>query len=69
MPCTNKHENYAEISRKMRAIPPEKPNPSYEWEELVEKMCASDDVRLQVIGHREHDILNQNISRRKENQK
>lgn len=64
--CT-KNEKYAEIGRKMRAIPPEKHDPSHEWEELVEKMCASDDVRLQVIGHREHDILNHNVSRRKEN--
>lgn len=68
MVCT-KNEKYAEIGRKMRAIPPEKHDPSHEWEELVEKMCSSDDVGLQNIGHKEHEVLNQNISRGKENQK
>lgn len=57
MACT-KNEKYAEIGRKMRAIPPETHASSHEWEELVQKMCASDDAGLQVIGHREHEVLN-----------
>lgn len=44
---------YAEIGRKMRGIPPDKPVSSYEWEELVEKLCASDDAWLHDIGIRE----------------
>ncbi|MDD2539809.1 MAG: hypothetical protein PHH28_02050 [Desulfuromonadaceae bacterium] len=41
---------YAEIGRKLRNIPLEKPCMSYEWEELVEKLCASDDSGLHKIG-------------------
>jgi hypothetical protein len=44
---------YAEIGRKMREIPMEKPCSSYEWEELVQKLCASDDARLHDIGIKE----------------
>jgi hypothetical protein len=50
---------YVEIGRKMREIPPEKPFASYEWEELVQKLCLSDDARLHEIGVRELDILRQ----------
>jgi hypothetical protein len=49
---------YAEIGRRMRAIPPEKPGPSYEWEELVQKLCISDDVGLHDIGIKELGELN-----------
>lgn len=52
-----KNAKYAEIGRKMRAIPAGKHDPSYEWEELVEKMCASDDARLQSIGLKEYAVL------------
>ena len=48
---------YAEIGRKMREIPLEKTCASYEWEELVQKMCASDDAGLHAIGVRELEIL------------
>jgi len=48
---------YAEIGRKMRKIPLEKPGLSYEWEELVEKMCVSDDAGLHDIGIKERDEL------------
>jgi hypothetical protein len=44
---------YAEIGRKVREIPTEKPRPSYQWEELVQKMCVSDDAGLQEIGIKE----------------
>jgi len=44
---------YAEIGRKIREIPQEHPGASYEWEELVQKLCASDDVGLHDIGVKE----------------
>lgn len=50
-------EKYAEISRKIREAPLEEPWPSYKWEELVSKLCASDDARLHDIGVRELEIL------------
>lgn len=48
---------YAEIGRKMRALPPEKSGATYEWEELVNKMCASDDAGLHDAGIKERDEL------------
>lgn len=50
---------YAEIGRKMREIPLETHMSSYEWEELVEKLYASDDAGLHEIGVRELEILRQ----------
>jgi hypothetical protein len=50
---------YTEIGRKMREIPLEQPGSSYEWEELVQKLCASDDAGLHEIGVRELEILRQ----------
>ena len=44
---------YAEIGRKIRAIPTEKSGSTHEWEELVHKMCASDDAGLHNIGIKE----------------
>jgi hypothetical protein len=44
---------YAEIGRKMRALPLDKHGASYEWEELVQKLCASGDAELHGIGIRE----------------
>jgi hypothetical protein len=44
---------YSEIGRRMREIPPEKPTLSYEWEELVQRLCASEDEALHDIGLRE----------------
>jgi len=51
---------YVEIGRKMREIPQEKPGSSYEWEELVQKLCVSCDDGLRMIGVRELEILRQN---------
>ena len=48
---------YAEIGRRMRAIPLDKTCSSYEWEELVHRLCASDDDGLHVIGLRELELL------------
>ena len=50
---------YAEIGRKIREVPLEKPSSSYEWEELVQKLYASDDAGLHEIGVRELEILRQ----------
>lgn len=44
---------YAEIGRKLREIPLETHISSYEWEELVQKLCTSDDAGLRDIGARE----------------
>ena len=44
---------YAEIGRKMREIPLETHISSYEWEELVQKLCSSDDDGLRDIGTKE----------------
>ena len=52
-----KSTNYAEIGRKMREIPLESPGPSYEWEELVQKLCTSNDAGLHEIGVRELETL------------
>ena len=49
---------YAEIGRKIREIPFEKPELSYEWEELVKMLCASDDAGLHDIGIKELGELN-----------
>lgn len=48
---------YVEIGRKMRELPPEKSGSSYEWEELVQKLCASVDTELHDIGIKELDEL------------
>jgi hypothetical protein len=48
---------YVEIGRMMRRVPVEKACPSYEWEELVQKLCASDDPGLHSIGERELEVL------------
>ncbi|MEI6208554.1 MAG: hypothetical protein WCP20_17390 [Desulfuromonadales bacterium] len=50
---------YAEIGRKMRALPLEKHDASYEWEELVQKLCDSGDAGLHEIGIREQGELKQ----------
>lgn len=50
---------YAEIGRKIREVPIEEPCVSYEWEELVQKLCSSDDAGLHDIGVRELKLLQQ----------
>jgi len=50
---------YAEIGRKIRAVPQEQPSVSYEWEELVQKLCESVDAGLHEIGMRELELLRQ----------
>lgn len=55
---------YAEIGRKMRELPIEKSAASYEWEELVERMCASGDIRLHDIGNRELDELRRKYAKK-----
>jgi len=58
MTCMS-NSKYVEIARKLREIPPEQPETSYEWEELVQKLCDSDDAGLHDIGVRELEILRQ----------
>ena len=49
---------YAEIGRKVRELPPETHMSSYEWEELVQRLCNSDDAELRHIGAKElYDLL------------
>jgi hypothetical protein len=67
MSCINKTK-YAEIGRKMREIPLERPVTSYEWEELVEKLCTSDDAELQDIGNKEFNKLKNNCSKHSKKQ-
>ena len=51
---TNAHSiKYAEIGKKLRQLPPESHISSYEWEELVQKLCSSDDDVLREIGVKE----------------
>lgn len=63
-----REEKYAQIARRVREIPFDKQGTSYEWEELVEKMCASEDAGLQEIGHKEHDVLEQMHTKHEEKQ-
>lgn len=49
---------YSEIGRRLREIPMEKTGSSYEWEELVQKLCASNDDVLHCIGIKELDEMN-----------
>lgn len=46
-----------DIGRRLREIPPEKHVASYEWEELVQKLCASADDGLHIIGIKELNEL------------
>jgi hypothetical protein len=48
---------YAEIGRRVREIPAEKTRPSHQWEELVHKMCVSNDAGLHEIGIKEFGEL------------
>ena len=55
---------YAEIARRMREIPLETHMSSYEWEELVEKLCALNDAGLRDIGAKElYDLLRRSPAR------
>ena len=54
---------YAELGRKIREVPREQPSASYEWEELVQRMCASVDAGLHEIGMRELELLRQKCPR------
>lgn len=56
--CRN-YAKYAEIGRKIRALPLERAAVSHEWEELVLKLCASEDAALHTIGIKELRELEQ----------
>jgi hypothetical protein len=51
---------YVEISRRISEMPLEKLGSTYQWEELVQKMCASEDAVLQQIGLQELGELKKN---------
>ena len=56
MASTNKPA-YEYIVRRLRSLPLDEPIPSYEWEELVQKLCDSGDATLHDIGLRElHEL-------------
>ncbi len=48
---------YIEIGRRVRTIASETLSPKYEWEELVQRMCASQDISLRAIGLKEREEL------------
>ena len=49
---------YAEIGRRLREVPIETHVTCYEWEELVQRLCDSDDAGLRDIGAKElYDML------------
>ena len=50
---------YAETGHGLREIPLEIHISSHEWEDLVQKPCASDDVSLHEIGIKEPGKLKQ----------
>lgn len=52
-----KNQHYADLAKKLREIPPEHPCSSYEWEELVRKLCLSTDDTLHNIGEVEMESL------------
>ncbi|MDU0459226.1 MAG: hypothetical protein RW306_10905 [Geobacteraceae bacterium] len=56
MTVVNKRR-YAEIGRRIRDVPLEYAGISYEWEELVQKLCDSEDAGLHGIGVRELELL------------
>ena len=60
-----KEAKYAEIARRIRKVPLDKQGSSHEWEELVQKMCASNDTDLQDIGNKEHDVLKKTDTKHK----
>jgi hypothetical protein len=59
MPAMNRSK-YVEISRKISEMPLDKLGSTYQWEELVQKMCASEDAGLQQIGIKELGELKTN---------
>lgn len=50
-------ENYAAIASKLRTLPLDTPSMRYEWEELVTRLCASNDDVLREIGMQERVII------------
>jgi hypothetical protein len=53
----SKNVKYGEISRRISAMPLEKLGSTYQWEELVQRMCASADDELREIGIKEQEEL------------
>ena len=53
---------YSEIGRRVRALPSETSKPDYKWEELVRKLCESNDTRLRDIGKYELGVLQEKFT-------
>ena len=51
---------YAELASHVKTLPQEKTVSTHEWEEVVHKMCASDDTTLRDIGVKELNELKRN---------
>lgn len=50
---------YIEIGDRLSEISPERHLSSHEWEEMVQKLCASDDAGLRNVDVKElYDLLN-----------
>lgn len=62
-----KEARYAEIARRVREMPLEKPGSNHKWEELVNKMCASDNDELYVIGTKEREAMKHTQPQTKKN--
>lgn len=58
MTNTNKI-TYEKIAQKIRELPMETPCPNYKWEELVQRLCDSEDESLRNIGVRELEAIRQ----------
>jgi len=56
MAATN-NKIYAAIARKISKIPLEKADTNHKWEELVQKLCNSNDSTLHDIGIKERNEL------------
>lgn len=61
---STREATYAEIACRLRNIPLDNPCSSYEWEELVEKLCISEDDELRIIGKLELDSMQQKSCRK-----
>ena len=51
------HMNHGSHNARMKAAFHEQPFISHEWEELVEKLTASEDPKLRRIGQLEQEFL------------
>jgi len=60
-----KNQHYADLAKKLKDLPPEHPCSSYEWEELVRKLCLSADDTLHNRGAIELEFLKDKLNHHK----